>query len=194
MSNQFLARANAGIAVLAERFPAVFASEYWQPHKPLKIGISKDIAAAGIMPAEDIGPTLRLYVHRLMYQRALAAGGARYDLNDELSGEVAAEHVTAAAAAVAAIEAKTQTAAATIIAAKKANRQPRVWKVFPESHDANKPDNRSKTGDFTAAPPLAPELPPAPTIPTEPAVKRLGLADLKKAAQERRAAANRAPA
>jgi ProQ/FINO family len=44
MSNQFLARANGGIAALAEHFPAVFALEGWQPHKPLKIGINNDIA------------------------------------------------------------------------------------------------------------------------------------------------------
>jgi sRNA-binding protein len=62
MSNEFLTRANGGIAALAERFPAVFALKGWQPHKPLKIGINEDIAAAGIIPAEDIGPTLRLYV------------------------------------------------------------------------------------------------------------------------------------
>jgi sRNA-binding protein len=68
MSSQFLARANGGIAVLAEHFPAVFTLEGWQPHKPLKIGVNEDIAAAGIMPAEDIGPTLRFYVRRLMYQ------------------------------------------------------------------------------------------------------------------------------
>jgi sRNA-binding protein len=76
-----------------EHFPPVFVLEGWQSHKPLKI--NEDIAAAGIMSAEDIGPTLRVYVRRLMYQRARAAGGARYDLNGELC-EVTAEQAAAA--------------------------------------------------------------------------------------------------
>ena len=108
MSNQFIARTNNGIVVLAEHFPAVFSLEVWQPHKPLKIGIHEDIAAAGIMPAEDIGPTLRLYVRRLMYQRALAAGGSRCGLDGEPCGEVTAEQAAGAAIAVTHIEAKAQ--------------------------------------------------------------------------------------
>jgi ProP effector len=187
VSSQFLARANGGIAVLAEHFPTVFALEGWQPHKPLKIGIKEDIAAAGIMPAEDIGPTLRLYVRRLMYQRALAAGGSRYDLNGEPRGEVTAEQAAGAAASAAHIETEAQIRGTAAIAAWKAKKPRKVWKVFPDVDDTNKPDKRKESGDVTAAPPLAPELPATPPTPTEPATKRLGLADLRRAAQERRA-------
>jgi sRNA-binding protein len=187
MSSQFLARANRGIALLAEHFPAVFVLEGWQPHMPLKIGINEDIAAAGIMPAEDIGPTLRLYVRRLMYQRALAAGSSRYDLNGKPCGEVTAEHAAGAVTSAAHIEAEAQIKGAAAIAARKANKPRKVWKVLPDGHDANKPDKRGEPGDVTAAPPLAPELAATPPTPTEPVVKRLGLADLRRAAQERRA-------
>jgi ProP effector len=187
MSSQFLARANHGIALLAEHFPAIFALEGWQPHRPLKIGINEDIAAAGIMPAEDIGPTLRLYVRRLMYQRALAAGGSRYDLNGEPCGEVTEEQAAGAATSAAHIEAEAQTKGAAAIATRKATKPRKVWKVIPDGHDANKPDKHREPGDVTAALPLAPDGPPPPPTPTEPAAKRLGLADLRRAAQERRA-------
>jgi sRNA-binding protein len=186
MSDQFLARANNGIDALAKHFPAVFAHEGWQPHRPLKIGINKDIAAAGITPAEDIGPTLRLYVRRLMYQRALAAGGSRYDLNGEPCGEVTAEQAAGAATSAAHIEAEPQTRGAAAIAAWKAKPR-KVWKVFPDGHDANKPDKRREPEDVTAAPPLAPELAATPPTPTKPVAKRLGMADLRRVAQERRA-------
>jgi ProP effector len=187
MSDQFLTRANAGIAALAEHFPGVFALEGWQPHRPLKIGINEDIAAAAIMPAEDIGPTLRLYVQRLMYQRALAAGGSRYGLGGEPCGEVTAEHAAGAVTNAAHIEAEAQTRAAAAIAARKANKPRKVWKVFPDGHHANKPDKRREPGNVTASPPLAPEQAATPPTPPEPVAKRLGLADLRRAAQERRA-------
>jgi ProP effector len=187
MSNQFLARANGGIATLTEHFSAVFALEGWQPHRPLKIGINKDIAAAGIMPAEDIGPTLRLYVQRLMYQRALAAGGPRYDLNGEPCGEVTAEQAAGAATSASHIEAEAQTRGAAAMAARKTNKPRKVWKVFPDGYDANKPDDCREPGNVAAAPTPAPELAATPATPIKPAAKRLGLADLKRAAQERRA-------
>jgi hypothetical protein len=44
----------AALKWMAGDFPAVFALERWQPHRPPKIGINDDIAATGIMPAEDI--------------------------------------------------------------------------------------------------------------------------------------------
>jgi len=65
-NKDFLARAAAGIAALAERFPTAFAAEDWQPHKPLKVGIHNDIAAAGVLPVEDVRPALRIYTLRLM--------------------------------------------------------------------------------------------------------------------------------
>jgi sRNA-binding protein len=170
MSKQFFVRANGGIAVLAEHFPVVFVLEGRQPHKPLKIGIKEDIAAAGVMPTEDIKPALRLYVRRLMYQRALAAGGCRYSLDGKPCGEVTAEQAAGAAIVAAHIEAEVQTKGTADITARKADKPRTVSKVFLD-------DEHRGPEDFADALPSA----------SEPTVKRLGLADLKRAAQERRA-------
>jgi sRNA-binding protein len=188
MCNEFLAHASRGIALLAERFPAVFALEGWQPHKPLKIGIKADIAATGIMPAEDIRPALRLYVQRLMYQRALAAGGSRYDLNGEPCGEVTAEQASIAATAAAHIAAVAQTKGATAITVwkAKANKPRKVWKVFPDGYGANKPDKCREPENITAAPAPTPDLTTTSATSADQTPKRLSLADLKKAAQQRR--------
>jgi sRNA-binding protein len=185
MSDQFLVRANNGIEVLATHFPAVFALEGWQPHKPLKIGIHKDIAASSIMPAEDIKPALCLYVQRLMYQHALAAGGPRFGLDGEPCGEVTAKHAADAAIAASHIEAKAQAEGAAATAARKAKKPRRIWKVFPDGCDASEPDSHKEREGIAAAPPLVPVTTTA--TPTEPTIKRLGLGDLKRAAQERRA-------
>jgi sRNA-binding protein len=188
MNDEFITRANRGIAVLAEHFPAVFALEGWRPHKPLKIRIHKDIAAAGIMPAEDIGPTLRLYTCRLMYQHALAVGGSRYGLDGEPCGEVTAKHAADAAVVAAHIEAEAQTKGAAAIAMWREPKPRKVWKVFPDGHDAVKPDKCGDPEEITVTPPSAPKPAASPTAPAEPVIKRLSLADLRKAAQERRAA------
>jgi hypothetical protein len=50
----------AGIAALAQHFPAVFVYEPWRPHNPLAIRIDHEIRARNVMPAEDVGPALRL--------------------------------------------------------------------------------------------------------------------------------------
>lgn len=57
-------KSDANIAALAVLFPATFAAEPWQAHR---------------------------YVDRLMYQKCLAAGGARVDLERKVSGEVSRE-------------------------------------------------------------------------------------------------------
>jgi sRNA-binding protein len=138
------------------------------------------------MPAEDIKPALRLYVQRLMYQRALAAGGSRYDLNGEPCGEVTAEHAASAATAAAHIAAVAQTKAAAAVASRKANNPRKVSSEFPDGDEANKPDKHKEPEDIPAASSPAPELAATTAPPIEPAAKRLGLADLKRAAQERR--------
>jgi ProQ/FINO family len=43
------------IAALAALFPATFAAEPWQPHKPLKLGIHLDLIARGVLlPAHHV--------------------------------------------------------------------------------------------------------------------------------------------
>jgi sRNA-binding protein len=76
------------VAVLANLFPAAFAVEGWQPHKPLKIGIDADLIATGCLAKWEVASALRYYCRRRMYLAALAAGGFRHDLNGGIAGEV----------------------------------------------------------------------------------------------------------
>jgi sRNA-binding protein len=132
----------------------------------LKLGIDRELVALGILTESEARPVFRCYVGRLMYQRALAAGGPRFGLDGEPCGEVTAEQMAAARASVAAIEARRAEKAKTIADEKRAARiaagQPRP--MVPAR----------------AAPP------PAPAQPTNP---KLSLADLKAARRGRHEAA-----
>ena len=146
------------IPVLAELYPQCFTAEKWQPHRPLKIGVHLDLIARGVLLPDECRALFLRYCFRLMYQRALAAGGARFDLDGNAVGEVAADEIEHARAVVAQMEAKVlaQAEAARI---EKAERK-RVAKQ------------------------AKPKAPP----PDSPAPRRLGLADLKRAAVERKGA------
>jgi ProP effector len=83
----------AAIGTLCKAFPMLFVAERWMPHKPLKIGVHNDIIAAGILHPHEIRAAIGYYRGRLQYQRALAAGGPRYDLDGNVAGEVTADQV-----------------------------------------------------------------------------------------------------
>jgi sRNA-binding protein len=93
------------VAVLAELYPAAIVAERWQPHRPLKIGIRDDLIATGLLTPTECKAALRLYIVRLQYQKALAAGGPRFDLDGNPAGEVAPDEAEHARAAVAHLEA-----------------------------------------------------------------------------------------
>jgi sRNA-binding protein len=143
------------IEALAELFPQAFVAERWLPHRPLKIGIHLDLIARGILKAEETRPVLGRYVGRLQYQRALAAGGARYDLNGNEVGEVSPENIEQARQAVARLEAK----------------------AIARSEEARANFKASQAKRRSAEAPKEQSQP-----------RRLGLADLKRAAVARRAA------
>lgn len=70
--------------------------------KPLKVGvlddIQRDIAARSlIIGAGVLKAAIASYTRRIRYKKALAAGGARYDLNGQPCGEVTPEQQQAAA-------------------------------------------------------------------------------------------------
>lgn len=74
-------------------WPALFDME--NP-KPLKVGVlndlTEDITARGLTVGTGaLKATLAIYTRRIRYQKALAAGGARYDLNGQPCGEVTPE-------------------------------------------------------------------------------------------------------
>lgn len=72
---------------LNERFPAVFASGVC---KPLKIGLLEDLLhrLGPSAQATDLSRLVGKHTCRMRYQRALAAGGPRFDLDGQECGEV----------------------------------------------------------------------------------------------------------
>jgi sRNA-binding protein len=59
--------------------------------RPLKVGIGNELVTRGVLGAREINAALEQYVDRLMYQKCLAAGGARFDLEGNVAGEVSRE-------------------------------------------------------------------------------------------------------
>jgi ProP effector len=156
-------KSDANIAALAELFPAAFSAEPWQAHRPLKVGIGNDLVARGVFDAQDVNAALKRYVDRLTYQKCLAAGGARVDLDGNVAGELSNEHRSRAERLVARIEARQLAEAKTEAESERAVRQA-----------AAPPPNGKVVAMSLPAPPPS-------------SGGRLGLADLKRAAQERRA-------
>jgi len=150
------------IPVLAELYPQCFTAEKWQPHRPLKIGVHLDLIARGVLLPDECRALFLRYCFRLLYQRALAAGGPRFDLDGNVAGGVTPGEMEGAKSVIAHIEARALEEAAKARAARQAARH----------NAAEQKRARQK-----------PKLPPAST-PTEP--RRLGLSDLKRAAIERR--------
>jgi ProP effector len=157
--------AKAAIAAPAELLPAVFVAEKWEPHKPLKIRIRANLIATGLLTPSECSHGLRAYTGRLQYQKALAGGGRRYDLDGNPAGEVTRDQAELAAAAVARVEAKASAKTEAARRQKTANRAAR---------------------ERTADQQLACRTPP--TASSSAAPRRDGLADLKRAAAARRGA------
>jgi ProP effector len=151
------------INTIAELFPQCFVEDRCEPHKPLKLGIDRELVVLGILTEAEARPVFRCYCQRLMYQRALAAGGPRYGLDGEPCGAVTAEQMAGARGAVAAIEARRAEKAKQMMLAR---RTARIATKAPS----------------TPATPTG--TPPKPTNPT-----RLGLADLKATWRARQEAA-----
>jgi sRNA-binding protein len=173
------------LRTLAELFP-VFVAEPWRPHKALAIGIDKHLVEAGVLTADECHTVFFRYTHRRMYQVALAAGGYRHNLDGTVAGEISAEHRAGATALLAHMDAKATKAATKMRADRKAAWEADKAKARTERQavaDASKgptPDHTPRTPVPVTndAPSLAPSAP-----------RRLSLADLRAAAQERKAAA-----
>jgi sRNA-binding protein len=121
-------------------------------------GIHRELIERGILRPEECCLVLGLYVGRPMYQRALAAGGARINLAGNPTDEVTAEEIAQATASVTRHEARAIAKTETARAIRQAAYAERI---------------RAKQA-----------LVPSPSESTAP--QRDGLADLKRAAAERR--------
>jgi ProP effector len=156
--------ANATIAALVDLFPAAFSNERWQPHKPLKIGVDRDLVSSGVLTEPEVHTVLWEYTRRYQYFVAIARGGPRFDLNGQVCGEVTPEQQADAAIAAAHVEAI-------------AENQFRDSRARFHSTRRTKPE--------PTLPPTEPAPPLAPTLPTG---RRLTLADLRRLGHERKAA------
>jgi ProP effector len=121
------------VAALAQLFPAVFVTDRWAPHKPLKVGIGNDLLTRGVLRRAETR-VLSWYVARRMYQLALAAGGPRYDLDGNVAGEVSAEHIEAARAKLAALDAKRARKAEAVERAAQLAHRPKGPAPYPQGH------------------------------------------------------------
>ncbi len=156
--------AKAAIAALSELFPAAFVGEKWEPHKPLKVGIRADLIATELLTPSECSHALRAYTGRLQYQKALAAGGPRFGLDGNPTGEVTSDEVELAVAAVARVEAKRKQKAAHKAARERSADQQRASRTPP------------------------PPAPPPTPLSDSTTPRRDGLADLKRAAAARKRA------
>jgi sRNA-binding protein len=181
------------IAVLAELSPHCFVVDNLAQHCPLKIGIHADLVATGLVTPRECTIALTVYCGRLMYQAALAAGGARVGLDGAPAGEVTPDEIEHALAAVARLEVKA-------IAKAKAARKDKALRTAARERATQQEDaslNPQKMGVSKAlsvenkpgrpdCQPAPRTPPPPPSPPSDSAPRRLGLSDLKRAAVERR--------
>jgi sRNA-binding protein len=172
--------AAAALRVLAELFPQCFVMERWQPHRPLKIGIGNDLVAAGVLLPSEC-KVLRWYVSRRQYQAALANGGARYDLAGNVVGEVSAEQIKGAAAALAVMDAKAAALAIAARRAKAATRPNRAATGPTHKPNGRPPIRKAQPGKTSVRPPQPVTQSWGPP--------RHGLAELRAAYQARQAGA-----
>jgi sRNA-binding protein len=85
--------------LLRQHFPALFGG----PARPLKLRIQADIQqrTPGVFSRQTLSAFLRRHTGSTAYLTAMARGGARFDLDGQAAGEVAADHREAAATEVA---------------------------------------------------------------------------------------------
>jgi sRNA-binding protein len=102
-------RVMIALARFAELYPACFVADASGQHRPLKIGIHRDLIEHGVQPAEALA-ALQFYTRRPAYRAALIAGGPRYDLSGNRCGNVSDEEIAAAKIALDNLEGRVRAA------------------------------------------------------------------------------------
>jgi ProP effector len=114
---------HATLRRLAEWFPQTFVAEKHLPHRPLKVGIDRDVLArCPDLDRRERSTVLRYYTSRVMYLQSLVAGAVRVDLDGNPAGEVSATDAEQAAARLAEILASRQAKRAAALAVDRAAR------------------------------------------------------------------------
>jgi len=152
----------AALELLCERFPRAFV-RFEGRRRPLKLGIRDDVRAAlnGAITDVELHRALRIYCTNAVYRSRLVTGATRVDLNGEAAGVVAPEHALASMP-------KPKAAGA----------------AKPQPKSESKPKPKSKPGPEPKPEPKSKPIRPPPSMA---AVKRMSLADLREAAQRRKA-------
>jgi len=88
MAGLNLDQVEADIARLAVLFGDAFTASEAADHRPLAVGIGRDIVATHIMSDERVKAALERYTARSAYLRRLTPGARRIDLNGRLRGRV----------------------------------------------------------------------------------------------------------
>ena len=123
----------AALTLLAETYPDCFTAEQYLPHRPLKIGIDRDLAeCCPALNARERGGVMRFYVSGVMYLQSLVEGAGRVDLDGNVCGEVTASDAEHARSRVAGIMAARDAQAAAAKAASKATGKPAGKTAPPE--------------------------------------------------------------
>jgi sRNA-binding protein len=172
------------IVALAELFPACFAV-FQDRRKPLKLGIREDLIAAmtGAITAKEASLALAIYCGNHGYRKACCKAGApRIDLNGNTVGSVSAEEAANAKQRLAQWRAKqARRQQATNPYAQ--SRRGKNWEPAP-------PDPGIIPGGIRDRALKAMQSAAARSLVSGPSTpRRLGLADLRAAAQARRIAA-----
>jgi ProP effector len=158
---------DAMIALLCEQFPRAFF-QFQDRRRPLKIGVHRDILdrLGDVIDAQELRAAMRFYTGNVGYRRCQTAGADRIDLDGTVAGSVTAEEAANAAKSLAALRARRKPGKA--IKTKVAAGMP-AKVATPAPEVTAKPERE---------PPRSAEQPAPP--------RRLGLADLKTAAQRRK--------
>jgi ProP effector len=154
---------DATVELLCERFPRSFF-QFERRRRPLKLGIRQDLEAilGDQVDRKLLGAALKQYTNNLGYRQAhKIVGNPRLDLDGNACGEVSEQHALQGRDAIAGIKAR-------IRRRQRAQDKPAA--------DTEAPRTTVKPEPETAPPPPVSEPP-----------KRASLADLKAAAQRRKA-------
>ena len=156
----------ATVAELVRQFPAAFAGEPSQV-RPLKLGVLRGIFSQSVISHRRIAAALRSYCNSVHYLRASTEGAIRVDLAGAPAGSVSAKEA--------------EFAHRRLIAKRAAAGQPASEAFTNAPSPSRTAQARKENGrfNFAGTAVTAPQLGP----------RRLGLADLKRAAVARKASA-----
>jgi sRNA-binding protein len=127
MSDEGIKRAKTDLEVLAELFPLAFTAQPYEQHRPLALGIDKQLVALGVLSEFEARAALRSYVSRVMYNRSCTIGAPRYDLAGNPVGVVTEVEAACSLARLREIQRRRDRQTAASRAARRAEQEAAAW-------------------------------------------------------------------